>query len=284
MPSAHIASEYLFATDVDGTLLTQDYQLLPEVKAAVNHASANGIRIMLATARGPAGLDIVLDALGEVDFAICFGGALMLERTEGAWSAMPGQTVLNKDDVVAVQLAAAALGVAVGGYGQTGVYVSAADPWFERELAHTGEPVTIAPFTTIDEPIFKILAIVEPAHAANLEHVRLALPQALEGVYSHPNYLEIMVRGVSKGEALSQFCRSRGIDVTTVVVAGDGDNDVSMFRIAGHSAAMPLASAAAKAAAQWTVPAGATPGVAAVIQHYATSLWRIPAPRTPESE
>lgn len=159
-----------------------------------------------------------------------------------------------------------------------------ADPWFESELAHTGEPVARTGFTTIAEPVFKLLAIVEPARAATLEQLRIALPRTLEGVYSHTNYLEIMVRGVSKGDALSQVCSSRNIDVSTVVVAGDGDNDVSMFRTAGHSAAMPLASAAARAAAQWTVPAGATPGVAAVINHYATSLWRIPAPRAPESE
>ncbi|MDB5621635.1 MAG: haloacid dehalogenase-like hydrolase, partial [Devosia sp.] len=47
---------FLFATDVDGTLLTRDYRLPPSVKAAVTHARSHGIRIMLATARGPAAL------------------------------------------------------------------------------------------------------------------------------------------------------------------------------------------------------------------------------------
>lgn len=275
----------LFATDVDGTLLTHDYRLLPAVNAAVHHARAYGIRIMLATARGPAGLDIVLQALGEVDFAICFGGALILERSEGAWrQAMPEQSVLSAADVAGVWDAAADLGVAVGAYTRSGVHIGVADAWFEAELAHTGEPVIGTPFIAIDEPVFKIMAIVDPARVSDLEQLRLALPKSLEGVYSHVNYLEINVRGVSKGEALSRFCSARNLDLATVVVTGDGDNDVSMFRAAGHSAAMPLASSAARAAAQWTVTTDALPGVAAVINHYATSLWRIPALRALQSE
>lgn len=276
------AGKFLFATDVDGTLLTEDYRLLPQVKDAVTHARSHGIHIMLATARGPAALNVVLDELGEVDFAICFGGALVLERHAGSWKrALPDRITLDQRDVADVWDKASALGVAVGAYTESGACIGIGNAWFEAELAHTREPVSITPLHSIAGPVFKILAIADPTHVAALEQLRQVLPKSLEGVYSHSNYLEIMVRGVSKGEALERFCRWKNVDSTSVVVAGDGDNDVSMFLTAGHSAAVSHASAAARAAAKWTVAADAPAGVADIITHYATSLWRIPAPPNP---
>lgn len=270
---------FLFATDVDGTLLTRDYRLMPSVKAAVTHARSHGVQIMLATARGPAALDIVLDDLGEVDFAICFGGALVLERRSGRWlPALRERITLAIADVKDVWAKAQALGIALGAYTESGVYIGGASSWFEAEFSHTGEPVFRTPFDAVPDPIFKLLAIVDPMRVVDLERLRMSLPPSVDGVYSHANYLEIMVRGVSKGDALERFCGSRGINQQLVVVTGDGDNDVSMFLAAGHSAAMPLASPSARAAAKWIVPADAPAGVAAVITHYASLLWRIPAP------
>lgn len=273
---------FLFASDVDGTLLTADYRLLPQVRDAVRHASANGVSIMLATARGPAALDVVLADLGPVDYAICFGGALVLERRENAWApALPDRICLEVSDAADVWHVADGLGIGVGAYTETGVHIAEANPWFENELAHTGEPVFMTPFGSITDPIFKLLAISDPQRTDDLERLRAQLPAGVEGVYSHPNYLEIMVEGASKGEALQRFCSSRALDRSKVVVTGDGDNDVSMFLSAGHSVAMSHASAAARAAARWTVAPGAPAGVAAVIDHYASSLWRIPSPPNP---
>ncbi|MVS98374.1 Cof-type HAD-IIB family hydrolase [Devosia marina] len=270
---------FLLATDVDGTLLTRDYRLLPEVRTAIQHVRTNGIMVMLATARGPAALKVVLRDLGEVDYAICFGGALVLQRAGGAWTRASSTVhTVHKSDLVRVWELAKSLSLAVGAYTEAGVYIGSPNPWFENELEHTGEPVFPTEFSKIAEPVFKLLVISEPDRIQYLEELRLGLPPTLEGVYSHANYLEIMAAGVSKGQALEAFCESEGIASTAVATAGDSDNDVSMFLWSGHSASMPDSSPAARAAAKWAVPAGSVVGLASAIEHFASSLWRIPTP------
>jgi Cof subfamily protein (haloacid dehalogenase superfamily) len=277
-----LGGEYLLATDVDGTLLTRDYRLLPEVRLAVQHARSYGVVTMLATARGPAALEIVLRDLGPVDFAICFGGALVLKRAVHAWKpVLSARMTLAADDIFQIGKVARGLDLAVGAYTERGVHIGVRSDPLERELVQTGEPVLANGFETIVEPVFKMLAISDPGRVDDLEKLRLQLPRTIEGVYSHRNYLEMMVRGVSKGKALADFCSARGIDRSRVVAAGDSDNDVSMFIAAGHSAAMPDSSMAAKSAADWSVSADSPAALAAVIRHYAFSLWRIPAPPDP---
>lgn len=281
---ADAVGDYLLATDVDGTLLTRDYRLLPEVRAAVQHARSHGIVTMLATARGPAALEIVLRDLGPVDFAICFGGALVLKRAVHAWKpALSGRMTLVADDILEIDKVARELDLAVGAYTEHGVHIGVGGDWLERELAHTGEPVLPNGFETIVEPVFKMLAISDPGRVDDLEKLRRRLPRTIEGVYSHRNYLEMTALGVSKGKALADFCAARRIDRSRVVAVGDSDNDVSMFIAAGHSAAMPDSTMAAKSAADWSVTSDSPAALAAVIRHYASSLWRIPAPPDPRN-
>lgn len=267
---------YLLATDVDGTLLTRDYRLLPDVRDAIQYARSRGIATMLATARGPAALAIVLRDLGEVDYAICFGGAMVLERAAGRWeAALSGTVVVPDSNVVDVAVIARTLGLPLAAYTATQTHIGISNPAFELELEHTGEPVLVTDFASINEPVFKLLAISDRDRTDDLETLRNRLPETLVSVYSHPNYLEITARGVSKGAALADFCAARGIDRNQVVAAGDSDNDVSMFAAAGHSAAMPDASHAARSAADWCVAEETPAPLAAVIRHYATALWGI---------
>lgn len=50
------------------------------------------------------------------------------------------------------------------------------------------------------------------------------------------NNLEVIKKGVSKGNGLKFFCQHMGIDLKEVLVIGDNYNDISMIDIAGFSA------------------------------------------------
>jgi Cof subfamily protein (haloacid dehalogenase superfamily) len=57
-------------------------------------------------------------------------------------------------------------------------------------------------------------------------------------VRTHPELLEVLPVGVSKGQGVLHLCEMLEIDPAQVVAVGDQDNDISTFEICGYSVAM----------------------------------------------
>eukprot|EP01065_Artemidia_motanka_P036703 TRINITY_DN44667_c0_g1_i1.p1 TRINITY_DN44667_c0_g1~~TRINITY_DN44667_c0_g1_i1.p1 ORF type:complete len:267 (+),score=62.20 TRINITY_DN44667_c0_g1_i1:57-857(+) len=67
---------------------------------------------------------------------------------------------------------------------------------------------------------------------ATCEKVREA---GLDPVASHGRFLDVLPRGVAKGPTLLKLVAELGLDPSTVVVAGDSYNDLSLFQVCGSS-------------------------------------------------
>ena len=74
-------------------------------------------------------------------------------------------------------------------------------------------------------------------------------PQQLDAFFSCQAYLEIIPRGLSKGNTLAQLAQRLGIPIENTVAAGDAANDLSTLRAAGIGVAMCHGPAEANAAA-----------------------------------
>ncbi|WP_275532476.1 HAD-IIB family hydrolase [Pseudoflavonifractor sp. An187] len=74
-------------------------------------------------------------------------------------------------------------------------------------------------------------------------------PQQLDAFFSCQAHLEIIPRGLSKGNALVQLAQRLGIPIENTVAAGDAANDLSLLRAAGIGVAMCNGTDEAKAAA-----------------------------------
>lgn len=271
---------WLLAIDVDRTLLTDDYRLLPVVRDAVQHARAHGIMVVLATARGPRALDVVLGDLGEIDLAICFGGALTLVRHAQGFVddlSSPGRRIdARARRRVLTETRGSGLSLAL--YGRDVVYVEEVDANLAREFSHTGDRYRVTAFDAVDEAPYKFLAVSGSNATVRLDELAERLDGDLACARSHSNYLEIGPLGVSKGEALRALAESRSIPRDSIAAIGDSDNDLSMLVFAGLPIAMGNASGAAKAVADWTTRTNAEGGVAAAIARLASNIWGIPAP------
>ena len=73
-------------------------------------------------------------------------------------------------------------------------------------------------------------------------------------VYSAPHYLEITRRGVTKGAAVANLASFLGIPAERVAAVGDGENDISMFEVAGLAIAMGNAAPQVQQAADLVAP------------------------------
>lgn len=94
-------------------------------------------------------------------------------------------------------------------------------------------------------------------------------PQQLDAFFSCQAHLEIIPRGLSKGNALVQLAQRLGIPVENTVAAGDAANDLSMLRAAGVGVAMCNGTDEAKAAADAvTCRDNNHDGIAEIIEKY----------------
>ena len=68
----------LVCLDIDGTLVTDEKKLLPEVKESIRRAAKKGIRIALVSGRMPSGVERIEEELGVECIKICNAGTYIL--------------------------------------------------------------------------------------------------------------------------------------------------------------------------------------------------------------
>lgn len=67
----------LVAVDIDGTLITKDRKITPEVYDAIQEAKKQGVKVIIATGRPIAGVQDLLEELNlkdHGDYVITFNG------------------------------------------------------------------------------------------------------------------------------------------------------------------------------------------------------------------
>ena len=70
-------------------------------------------------------------------------------------------------------------------------------------------------------------------------------------VRTHPDLIEILPLGVSKGQGVLRLCQILNVDPARVLAIGDQENDISTFQICGYSVAMGEAPNSVKEAADF---------------------------------
>jgi Cof subfamily protein (haloacid dehalogenase superfamily) len=274
-PAAGKSVVRLFAIDVDGTLLDGTHRLRSEVKEAVNRVAASGVKVVLATARGP---QAVVEIVQQFDFApssICFSGGWIGELD--AESMRP--TNVRLDLRLRADIARSIVSLAINQGVEPNVFTP--DSWRVRkltdEIAEEIGIVNLQPLVS-DE---LLAGDIEPSKImliSRLDIADTALPsiersiQSLSTVavstitYSKRNYLEILPAGVNKAKAIAALSQFLGVDLSEVAAVGDGLNDLEMLSEAGFAIAMGNASDRLKTAADLVVRSNDEAGVAQAVE------------------
>jgi Cof subfamily protein (haloacid dehalogenase superfamily) len=263
----------LVVTDVDGTLVTHDKVLTPRAIAAVERLHASGIAFSICSSRPPFGLRMLVEPLR---LKLPFGGynaGAIVEPDVPALTVV--EQVLIPPDVAKQ---------AVAMFGEHGIdcWVFTGNEWLctnpagdhvDRETHTVQQPPTIVPEFT-DKHFAAVGKIVGPSK----DHDRLALfteqmQQALAGranvARSQPYYCDVIPPGIDKGRLVELLAeRNGGVPRDEIMVLGDMDNDLEMFRKAGFGVAMGNASEAVKRAADATTASNEEDGFAAAIERY----------------
>ena len=87
-----------------------------------------------------------------------------------------------------------------------------------------------------------------------LEHmqawIRENMPE-MDCFFSCPQFLEVVPKGMNKGEAVKMLCQKLGVAIENAVACGDAANDLAMLKAAGIGVAMINGSDEVKAVADY---------------------------------
>lgn len=263
----------LIALDLDGTLLNAQRGLDKENKEAVQRAREHGVRVVICTGRPINAVRHLLeelDMLSDDDYVITFNGGLVQRVSNGEVLASKMHTLA---DVEYIYEECFKVGLPVN--------------FLDLEKAYTTKDPVDNPSLYTDllkEMSFEPYqgGVLPKEHQFNkvvsccpeilLDERLQKLPMELTERYtllkSRPILIEILPKGVDKGDGLKQLCQYLGIEASHVMAMGDEENDLAMLQFAGLGIAMGNAPDRIKAVAKDVTLSNVEHGVAHAIQKY----------------
>ena len=243
----------LVAADVDGTLLTPEGMLSERTVAAVNAAREAGVRVCPCSGRNHTELKGLYDRMELDEMAVINNGAsvihfhtgeyLIQRRFDSETVRVLLQTILED----AKAFPKAAINTA-GGF-ETHMWRARStrdmlrrSQGFSNRVGMNGELYFIHDhkqswLEAAQRDTQRIIYTIEAArHSARIQ--ALLAPLDAVDITTGAGWVELVPKGVHKGDGLAHLCEKLDIPPAQVMAVGDGLNDVGMLGYAGVAVAM----------------------------------------------
>jgi len=264
-----ISKNSLLAFDVDGTLLNSYGELTQRTIDAIASASDQGATITLATGRSWSELDLVMEAIPEIEYAICTNGLEAYDRAGQCiyTEEIPADLVRNLVDTIRTSVSGVSIGAGIGSelYVEPKV-IDGLIPGIEIPTDRVVNDIIDAlPLNVRD------LLIYHPNYVDELDELFTTITgiindQRVDVVYSGLPMIEIVPAGSGKGTCLAWLSDHLQIKKEDVIAFGDGMNDLQMLSWAGTGLAMGQSSQKVKTVADHVIGPVDQEGIAEWIQ------------------
>lgn len=268
----------LIVLDMDGTLLYSPCLEIPPVNAAaLREAAGRGVQLALCSGRMPDDAGLFAVHAGLPMHILALNGACCLS---GPLGDITFSALIPPEQLTALMPVLLESGMCLGFFREHELLVThppATDGeltllWGTHCLSPEGRCAVYRGTDRLPQMVSRgVTKVVVLDHQATgglpalRERLTEAFP-ALEITSSWPGNLEINLRGMNKGAAVTMLADALGIPLSQVMAVGDNDNDLPMLRAAGCSVAMGNASPAVRAQARYLTLPCREHGVAAAIR------------------
>lgn len=282
-------------TDMDGTLLDSRDRISDRTKNCLLECQKKGIRLILASGRSYIRLLPYVHQLSmkEYDGCLIEINGLALNRLKTGERQVFAQ--LWEKEIQELFSFLSRMQVEIQGYEDESVYYWIPQwqrPFKIREREEKGYPpdhplvASAWSWVTTNQnnyPVVREIFSVQelPRHINKLNctdtpekmrRVYAALGERFSGRYEMtrtcPRLVEIAPAGITKGRTLKRFMQQEGVSPDEVIVFGDGENDVDMFRQVRYSIAMGNAEDFVKEQAFDVTASNDEDGLALALQKY----------------
>lgn len=252
--------------DLDGTLLNTAQTISSRNLRAIETCHAQGISVVIATARPPRAVRHLLVSDALHGFVIYFDGALTVDESHG--------TIYDHIDIPA-SVSAGITDMVLAQQPQSIISYEVQDAWYcadpipSSRYAELGmrsdDPVPRA----VGCPFIQTLSPTKLLISGFPEWQRIAVAfDAQVDVRATPDgsLVQVMPRMVSKDRALQRVLERMNIEPGDTMVFGDGINDWGLFELCGFSVAMANAIDALKRRAHYITASHENDGVAIALE------------------
>ncbi|MBB6017526.1 Cof-type HAD-IIB family hydrolase [Deinococcus radiopugnans] len=243
----------LICVDVDGTLIGTDNTVRDDVWAALADARARGVRIALCSGRPAIGNALEYARRLDADGWHVFQNGASVVRVDTGDSL---SEALPEGVLPLLTARAHAENRLLEVYTDTEFGVTKPGMLAERHAALLGVPYDPrTPDSLVGTRVRAQWVVPREQEAAVTAepHPGLDLHPAGSPAMPDTMFISMTRAGISKGSAVRRIAAEYGLDMTRVMMVGDGENDVSAMRVVGHPVAMGNADPPALAAARYTV-------------------------------
>lgn len=265
-------NKVLYVSDLDGTLLNSQSRVSSFTAAALNKLIADGMLFSIATARTPATVVSLMEAVKLQLPVVLMTGALTYDlcRHEYLSAAFFHREAARQIVDALLQEGLSPMIYYLEGSLLHVAYrppLSAAQKRFVSE--RTGSPykrfIEVAHYNRLSEQTILLFCMGEYVKLCAAHEAVVALPGHESYLYrdiadSSMGYLEIYPMATSKAAAIERLACAAGAD--EIVVFGDNRNDIPMFEVASRSYAVENAVAETKACATGIIGSNDADGVA----------------------
>jgi len=243
------------AIDLDGTILLPNTTLGERTQSCIKNLISNGMEIIIATGRSVEASERFRIPMGAEGPMVYFNGAEIVEMPSGKilYTNFIGKDVVDFGTDIARDLGIhfqvylpAGISPDTGKHGNNQQWeqllIEKFGPEAQLYKDHTGiEPVikdlkSIAALPDL-EGCIKGMYIADPSlHDEIRKRINERFGGRISVMRSFPTFLEILNKGVSKGEGLKIAMEYRGLKPEEVIAFGDEENDLPMAGAAGFFA------------------------------------------------
>jgi Cof subfamily protein (haloacid dehalogenase superfamily) len=216
--------------DVDGTLLNNEHRMLDSTIDAIRQLNGKGIKFVIVTARGPSGIYPIFRRYSFVCPMVCYSGALILDE-EG--------NILHSNGFLKETARAIISFIEQNKFDCTWNIYSM-NSWIvkdrndqrvkreERIVEAEAQEGTLSNLPQ-GATIGKILCMCNPDKTMEIESALKEKFPCLSIMRSSDILIEIMNKGINKGDSVRFLCDNWGISVEETVGFGDNYNDIDML-------------------------------------------------------
>ena len=264
----------LIASDVDGTLIDDHYQVGARNIASINAAVADGVPFVLCTGRPPRWIRQVTDQLGHAPIAVCANGAVVFDsatdRVLSAHTLGPDELAELADMIRTVIPGASMAAERIDLGARDGLAMQfATGPDYEHAWENP-QNVEVSAAELVEKPAVKFLVRMPGAPSAAMRDLLVPLIGDRADVTFSTDHglIEIAAHGVTKATGLAGVARELGAAEGDVVAFGDMPNDIPMLGWAWHGVAMANAHPELAAVADEVTASNNDSGVALVLERW----------------
>lgn len=262
--------------DLDGTLLNDEKKITAGNRLALEKALSAGHRVVIATGRPLRSAIAKSEELGLTApgcFVIAYNGGVVYDVHE---KKIVFEKSIDAADACAIARLVDSHNVHVQTYDHDAVIVN--PKWDDAALARYCAMIALGKRVEPDFPERlshnppKVLAVSYTDHEA-LETVaadiRREFSSEVDCFFSCKELLEVVPKGMNKGEAVRAMCARLGVPIENSVAVGDAENDLAMIQSSAVGVCMANGSERVKAVADYiTLRDNNHDGIAEVVEKF----------------